>query len=164
MRIQQKDHNRPTLKVDHCFCSQKFTLLDEFFFLSPDNSIVLEIEAASLLISVTNSCRFWGSFVEIEERFQQTCFFSWFMHALRTYLRPRTCTHSLTLKKDSVHHHKNELFHDPLESWGEKTADTNLVFTHVVSGQVFSGSNKREYTIGQFRILKVGLDLAWNGD
>ena len=30
--------------------------------LSPDNSIVLEIAAALLFISVANSCRFWSSF------------------------------------------------------------------------------------------------------
>ena len=60
VRIQHQDHHRPTLEVDHCFCKrQKFTLLDEFIY--PGNSIVLEIAAALLFISVTNSCRLWGS-------------------------------------------------------------------------------------------------------
>ena len=54
-------------------------------YLSPGYSIVLGIAAALLFISVTNSCRFWGSFVKTQARFQQTCLFSWFMHALRTY-------------------------------------------------------------------------------
>ena len=39
-------------------------------YLSPGNYIVLEIETALLFISVTNSCRFWGSFVEIQACFQ----------------------------------------------------------------------------------------------
>ena len=47
-------------------------------YLSPGNSIVLEIETALLFISVTNSCRFGGSFVEIHACFQQTCLFSCF--------------------------------------------------------------------------------------
>ena len=51
-------------------------------YLSPGNSIILEIETALLShqchISVTNSCQFWGSFVEILARFQQTCLFSCF--------------------------------------------------------------------------------------
>ena len=51
-------------------------------YLSPGNSILLEITAALLFISITNSCRFRGSFVENQARFQQTCLFSWFMHAL----------------------------------------------------------------------------------
>ena len=42
--------------------------------LSPGNSIVLEIESALLFISITNSCRFWGFFVEIQALFQ-TCSF-----------------------------------------------------------------------------------------
>ena len=37
-------------------------------YLSPGN---LEIETALLFISVTNSCRFWGSLVEIQARFQE---------------------------------------------------------------------------------------------
>ena len=40
--------------------SQNFTLLGEVIY--PGNSIVLEIAAALLFISVTNSFRFWGSF------------------------------------------------------------------------------------------------------
>ena len=33
MRIKHKDHNRPTLEVDHCFLqSQKFTLQDEVIY------------------------------------------------------------------------------------------------------------------------------------
>ena len=40
-------------------------------YLSPGNSIVLEIETALLFISVTNSCWFWGSLVEVQERFQE---------------------------------------------------------------------------------------------
>ena len=56
-------------------------------YLSPGNSIVLEIEAALLFISVTNSCRFWVSFVETQARL-----FSRLMHALRAY-----CHRVLTL-------------------------------------------------------------------
>ena len=41
-------------------------------YLSPGNSIVLEIETALLFISITYSCRFGGSFVEIQAGFQQT--------------------------------------------------------------------------------------------
>ena len=41
-------------------------------YFSPGNAIVLEIEIVLLFISVTNSCRFWGSFVEVQARFQQT--------------------------------------------------------------------------------------------
>ena len=40
-------------------------------YLSPGNSIVLEIETALLFISVTNSCRFWGLLVEIQAGFQE---------------------------------------------------------------------------------------------
>ena len=43
-------------------------------YLSPGNSVVLELEAAF--------CRFWGSFFENQERFQQTCLF---FHAQRAY-------------------------------------------------------------------------------
>ena len=57
MRIQHKDHNRPSLEVDHCFCKVQHLL-----YLSPGNFIVLEIAAASLFIRVTNSCQFWSSF------------------------------------------------------------------------------------------------------
>ena len=47
-------------------------------YLSPGNSIALEIESALLFISVTNSCWFWGSFVQIQAHFQQTCIFTCF--------------------------------------------------------------------------------------
>ena len=97
MRIQHKDHKRPTLEVDHCFCKSKIHS-PRRGYLSPVNSIVLEIAAALLFISVTNSCRFWGSFVETQARLQQTCLFSWVMHALRAYCHGlHFCTLSFTL-------------------------------------------------------------------
>ena len=59
-------------------------------YISLGNFIILEIDAALLFTSVTNSCRFWGSFVESQALFQKTCLFSWFMHTLRAY-----CHHGL---------------------------------------------------------------------
>ena len=82
MRIQHKDHNRPTLEVDYCTVSAKSKIhspIASGSYLSPGNSIVLEIETASLFISVKNSCRIWGSFVEIQAHFQQTYSFSCFL-------------------------------------------------------------------------------------
>ena len=46
------------LRLTIVSASQKFTLLGLIY---PDNSIVLEI-AATLLIALQNSCRFWDSF------------------------------------------------------------------------------------------------------
>ena len=43
--------------------------------LSLGNSVVLEIAAALLFISTTNSCQFWDSFVETQAHFQQTVYF-----------------------------------------------------------------------------------------
>ena len=71
-------------EVDRCFC-KVIIHSPTRGYLSPGNSIVLEIAAVLLLICITNFCRFWGSFVEIQARFQQTCLFSRFMHALRAY-------------------------------------------------------------------------------
>ena len=48
VRIQHKDHNRPTLQVD----SQNFTLQDEVIYRQVSNSIVLGIAATLLFISV----------------------------------------------------------------------------------------------------------------
>ena len=47
VRIQHKDHNRRTLEVDHCFYKVKNSM-------SLGNSIVFNIQAALLFISVTN--------------------------------------------------------------------------------------------------------------
>ena len=60
-------------------------------YFSPGNSIVLEIAATLLFISVTVFFSDFGAhFVETQARFQQTCLSSWLMHALLT-----------------VHYHKN---------------------------------------------------------
>ena len=60
------------------------------------------IEAALSFISVTNSCRFGDTFVEIQALVQQICLILWFFHALRDYLPPQTYTHSLLQHGDIV--------------------------------------------------------------
>ena len=70
VRIQDKDHNRPTREVHHCFCKVKNSLSIRSY-LSPSNSIVSEIAAASQILA-----GFCGSFVETQARFQQTRLFS----------------------------------------------------------------------------------------
>ena len=82
--IRAKDHNRQLLRLT--IVSAKSNIHSpRRGYLSPGSCIILEIDVALLFISVTNSCRFWASFVEMHARFQQTCTFKEFMYALRAY-------------------------------------------------------------------------------
>ena len=60
-----KSTNRPSLEVDHCFCKVQNSLP----FIITGSSIVLEIAAALLFISVTNLANFGAHFVETQARF-----------------------------------------------------------------------------------------------
>ena len=61
VRIQHKDHNRPTLELTIVSAKSKI-YSPRRGYLSPGNSIVLGIAATLLFISVTIFCLFWGSF------------------------------------------------------------------------------------------------------
>ena len=115
MQIQLKYHNRPTIvsaKVK--FYSPRRG------YLSPGNSIVLEIAAAAeIFISVTNSCTFWGSFCLNSSNLPVHLYMFVSYAALRAYchhghtlLRSHTRTHLQPGDKVcsalTVHYHKSE--------------------------------------------------------
>ena len=81
--------------------SQKFTLLNEIIY----HQVIHRFGNSSCLIIHQHRiflADFGAHCVETQERFQQTCLFSWFMHALRAYWHHRPLTTQYTTKKNTV--------------------------------------------------------------
>ena len=98
-----------------------------------------------VFISVTNSCPFWGSFIEIQACFQQICLFSRFMHALRTYGCHEliVCCKRTTKKKKGYLYMAKLHCNDYLTPLGKQSHRNLKSLTHPTSNTPGTSGRKR---------------------